>query len=96
MIKVAVDIDKWLGTAPFYLGQAKANDKHAWAFNYLTAIDMLVVLLAMYKNKRCRALPKLLAEKGIKDSPIYCNAKGHVVFYWSSASERTYFLMRWR
>ena len=95
MIKVAVDIDKWRATAPSYKSQAQADDKHVWAFNYLTTIDMLSVLLAMYKTKRCRALPGLLADKGIKDAPIYCNAKGQVVFYWSSASERTFFLMNW-
>jgi hypothetical protein len=95
MIKVAVDIDKWRGTAHFYLSQAQADDKHAWAFNYLTAIDMLVLLLAVYKNKRCKALPDLLVAKGIKDAPIYCNAKGQVVFYWSSPSDHTFFLMKW-
>ena len=93
MIKVAVDIDRWNGIRP--PAKPLANDNHLWAFNYLRSLNVLPILLAMYKTKRRDGLPELLAEMGIKDPPIYCNAKGLVVFHWSSTKERTLFLLKW-
>ena len=90
MIKTAVDVDH-------NNEDEIATKSYQWAHNYLEAHDLLSLVRLIKKTKRMEAFPKVLkaVNKTSHLEVLECNSRGHVVFKWKNAAEKTMFLLKW-
>ena len=86
MLKTAVEIGSMMNN----------SGMPTWASNYINkhGIDIVYDLKI---TKRKETFPKLLEALGKKEilNVMEFNSKGHAVFKWSSAEEKTMFLLKW-
>ena len=86
MLKTAVDIGSTTNNSGIT----------TWASNYINKHGLDIVYFLKI-TKRKEAFPSLLKTLGKKDilNVMEFNSKGHAVFKWSSAEEKTMFLLKW-